>query len=88
VRLGAQDWKADELLPFVHGRLIPYLAELSGGPVRDTIASIFAERNVISGRAIADTGEDGKGNRTGHRAIPRLHCRQEAARPIGARGTA
>ena len=42
-----KDWKADELLPFVHGRLIPYLAELSGSPVRDTIASIFAERNVI-----------------------------------------
>jgi type I restriction enzyme M protein len=41
------DWKADELLPFVHGRLIPYLAELSGSPVRDTIASIFSERNVI-----------------------------------------
>mgnify|MGYP000600317643 CR=1 FL=1 len=30
----------DELLPFVHGRLIPYLAELSGSPVRDTIASL------------------------------------------------
>ncbi len=42
-----KDWKADELLPFVHGRLILYLAELSGSPVRDTIASIFAERNVI-----------------------------------------
>jgi type I restriction enzyme M protein len=42
-----KDWKADELLPFVHGRLIPYLAELSGSPVRDTIASIFSERNVI-----------------------------------------
>jgi len=41
------DWKADELLPFIHGRLIPYLADLSGSPVRDTIASIFAERNVI-----------------------------------------
>jgi type I restriction enzyme M protein len=35
------------LLPFVHGRLIPYLANLSGSPVRDTIASIFAERTVI-----------------------------------------
>jgi type I restriction enzyme M protein len=41
------DWKADELLPFVHGRLIPYLANLSGSPVRDTIASIFSERTVI-----------------------------------------
>ena len=36
-----------ELLPFIHGRLIPYLAGLPGSPVRDTIASIFAERNVI-----------------------------------------
>lgn len=42
-----RDWKADELLPFVHGRLIPALANLSGSPVRDTIASIFAERTVI-----------------------------------------
>jgi len=42
-----KDWKADELLPFVHGRLIPHLAGLSGSPVRETIASIFAERNVI-----------------------------------------
>ena len=42
-----KDWKAEELLPFIHGQLIPYLARLSGSPVRDTIASIFAERNVI-----------------------------------------
>jgi type I restriction enzyme M protein len=42
-----KDWKADDLLPFVHGRLISHLAEISGSPVRDTIASIFSERNVI-----------------------------------------
>jgi len=42
-----KDWKADELLPFVHGRLIPALANLSGSPVRDTVASIFSERNVV-----------------------------------------
>ncbi|MBN1815672.1 MAG: SAM-dependent DNA methyltransferase [Anaerolineae bacterium] len=42
-----KDWKADELLPFVHGRLIPTLAGLSGSPVRETIASIFSERNVV-----------------------------------------
>jgi len=42
-----QDWKAEELLAFVHGRLIPYLQSLSGTPVRDTISSIFSERNVI-----------------------------------------
>ncbi len=42
-----KDWKADELLAFVHGRLIPYLQSLSGSPVRETIGSIFSERNVI-----------------------------------------
>ena len=42
-----KDWKADELLPFVHGRLIPYLQSLSGSPIRETISSIFSERNVI-----------------------------------------
>jgi len=42
-----RDWKADELLPFVHGQLIPYLQSLSGSPMRETISSIFSERNVI-----------------------------------------
>lgn len=42
-----KDWPADELLKFVHGRLIPYLQSLGGDPFRDTIRSIFAERNVI-----------------------------------------
>ena len=42
-----RDWKADELLPFIHGRLIPYLQSLSGSPIRETISSIFSERNVI-----------------------------------------
>ncbi len=42
-----KDWKADELVPFVHGRLIPALQTLSGSPVRDTIGSVFSERNVI-----------------------------------------
>lgn len=41
------DWKAEELLPFVHGRLLPALQSLSGSPVRETISSIFSERNVI-----------------------------------------
>ena len=43
----SRDWKAEELLPFVHGRLIPYLQSLSGSPVRETIASVFSERTVI-----------------------------------------
>jgi len=42
-----KDWPADKLLEFVHGRLIPYLQSLGGDPLRDTIRSIFAERNVI-----------------------------------------
>lgn len=42
-----QDWKAEVLLPFIHGQLIPYLQSLSGSPMRETISSIFSERNVI-----------------------------------------
>lgn len=42
-----KDLPADELLAFVHGRLIPYLQHLGGDPLRDTIRSVFAERNVI-----------------------------------------
>lgn len=43
----ARDWPADDLLAFVHGRLIPYLQNLGGDPLRETIRSVFAERNVI-----------------------------------------
>ena len=42
-----RDWPADELLPFIHGRLIPYLQNLSGTALRETIRSVFSERNVI-----------------------------------------
>ncbi|NHM25925.1 SAM-dependent DNA methyltransferase [Desulfofundulus sp. TPOSR] len=42
-----KDLPADDLLAFVHGRLIPYLQTLGGDPLRETIRSIFAERNVI-----------------------------------------
>lgn len=42
-----KDWPADDLLAFVHGRLIPYLQALGGDPLRETIRSVFAERNVI-----------------------------------------
>jgi len=41
------DWPADDLLRFVHARLIPYLQTLGGDPLRDTIRGIFAERTVI-----------------------------------------
>lgn len=43
----AKDWPADDLLSFVHGRLIPYLQSLGGDPLRDVIRGVFAERNVI-----------------------------------------
>ena len=43
----AQDWPAEDLLSFVHSRLIPYLQGLGGDPLRETIRGIFAERNVI-----------------------------------------
>lgn len=43
----AKDWPAEALLEFVHGRLIPYLQTLGGDPLRETIRSVFAERNVI-----------------------------------------
>jgi len=42
-----KDWPADELMEFVHGRLIPFLQTLGGDPFRETIRGIFAERNVI-----------------------------------------
>jgi type I restriction enzyme M protein len=42
-----KDWPADDLLAFVHGKLIPYLQGLGGNPMWDTIRGVFAERNVI-----------------------------------------
>lgn len=42
-----RDWPADDLIRFVHGQLIPTLQNLSGDPLRETIRSIFSERNVI-----------------------------------------
>jgi len=42
-----QDWNADELLVFVHSKLIPHLQKLSGDPLRDTIRSIFTKRDVV-----------------------------------------
>jgi len=42
-----KDWPADQLIEFVHARLIPYLQTLGGDPLRETIRSVFAERNVI-----------------------------------------
>jgi type I restriction enzyme M protein len=43
----ARDWPADDLLAFMHARLIPHLQNLGGDPLRETIRSVFAERNVI-----------------------------------------
>ncbi|RMH21471.1 MAG: SAM-dependent DNA methyltransferase [Gammaproteobacteria bacterium] len=44
---GSKDWPADQLLEFVHGRLIPYVQNLGGDSLRETIRGVFAERNVI-----------------------------------------
>jgi type I restriction enzyme M protein len=42
-----KDWEPSRLLEFVHGRLIPFLQSLGGDPLRETIRSVFSERNVI-----------------------------------------
>lgn len=42
-----KDWPADDLIQFIHTRLIPALQGLGGDPIRETIAAIFSERNVI-----------------------------------------
>lgn len=42
-----KDWKADDLLTFVHGTLLPEVQNLSGSPVRETITGVFSDRNVI-----------------------------------------
>ncbi len=44
---GRKDWDAEDLLRFVHGRLIPHLQKLSGDPLRETIQGVFTERNVV-----------------------------------------
>ena len=43
----SKDWDAEDLLRFVHGRLIPALQSLSGDPLRETISGVFTERNVV-----------------------------------------
>ena len=42
-----KDWDAEELLKFVHGRLVPTLQSLSGDALRETISGVFTERNVV-----------------------------------------
>ncbi|MFQ5853963.1 MAG: N-6 DNA methylase, partial [Candidatus Binatia bacterium] len=42
-----KDWPAEDLIAFIHGKLIPYLQTLGGDPFRETIRSVFAERNII-----------------------------------------
>lgn len=42
-----KDWPSDELLPFVHGKLLPHLRSLTGSPERDIIRGVFADRNVV-----------------------------------------
>ncbi len=42
-----KDWSAEDLLSFIHGKLIPYLQKLGGNSIRDIIRGVFSERNVI-----------------------------------------
>lgn len=42
-----KDWPADDLIRFIHGELVPYLSNLTGDPIRDTIRGVFSERTVI-----------------------------------------
>lgn len=40
-------WDDEQLMQFVHGKLIPYLASLTGSDEAELIAGIFGARNVI-----------------------------------------
>lgn len=42
-----RDLPADDLIQFVHTKLIPALQKLGGDPFRETVSAIFSERNVI-----------------------------------------
>lgn len=42
-----KDFSGEELLSFVHNKLIPYLQSLTGSPERDIISSVFSDRNVV-----------------------------------------
>lgn len=42
-----KDWDAEDLLTFIHSKLISYLRSISGSPIRDVIKGVFSERNVI-----------------------------------------
>lgn len=46
-RRAAPEWDGKELMQFVRGTLIPYLANLSGSQEREIIAGIFGDRNVL-----------------------------------------
>lgn len=46
-RRATPEWDGDELMQFVRGKLIPYLASLSGSSEREVIAGVFSDRTVI-----------------------------------------
>jgi type I restriction enzyme M protein len=46
-RRATPEWDGDKLMQFVRGKLIPYLASLSGSSEREVIAGVFSDRNVI-----------------------------------------
>jgi len=43
----SKDWAADDLIAFVHGKLIPHLQAVGGDPLRETISGVFSDRNVV-----------------------------------------
>ena len=41
------EWDGDSLMQMVRGKIIPYMASLSGSPERDVISGLFSDRNVV-----------------------------------------
>lgn len=56
-----EQWKADELIQFVRGRLLPGLASLTGSPLARTIARIFSDeatgdQNIVRNVPVCASG--------------------------------
>ena len=56
-------WKADELIQFVRGKLLPGLATLTGSPLARTIAGIFSDesvgdQNVVRNMPVCASGQN------------------------------
>jgi type I restriction enzyme M protein len=46
-RRASPEWDGDEFMQFIRGELIPHLASLGGDTLRELIAAIFNDRNVV-----------------------------------------